>query len=119
MFSLELIQNTEQEEEYMSIVINVNINNTKISLYPEYPQMFVDSQFINNPHMDIKFNSGTTNGEFKIDLNDKFTINVAKYGDGKGGLMSFTTERTYDLSIQFSKIVKEISDLIKENPHLY
>ena len=97
----------------------MSINGITILLYPEHPHIFVDSQFIIFPHMDIKFNSNPSNGKFQIELDDNFSITVEKCGDGLGGSMKFTTERTHKLSKQFSKLVKEISDLVKENPHAF
>lgn len=114
----ELITNVYGDASYPDVVyftIKFKYHGMDLSLCPESPEIFWNSEFITNTSGDFVFDSQPGNGEFDITLDDNFTINVAKYGDGQAGSLSISVERTPQISEDFSKIVKEISDYMNSH----
>lgn len=94
--------------------IHVKYMGMNLTMIPEIPEMFLDSNFPNDINSNIKFESGTLEGEFNIDVSEdiiEFTLFEAALG-----LLTLRIPRTPKLSQDLANVAVQISEYIHNHP---
>ena len=106
MFQLVL----KEDKEYNTYDVSLKYSDDRISLTlePEYPECIVDV----NLDTDCRLDSSPSNGEFYLAWDSKsIFLSVAKYGDGQGGSLTVTINRTPEVMASLMKCLKEWQDV--------
>jgi len=120
MFTLQTTRyNFVNEDAIVSFSIQINYDGLTVDFSPEYPEMFVGSPLLENPHVNVLHDARPSNGECYVKLWDVMTFCIAKHGNGQGGSMILTIERTPERSEEFAGILRQIVAAIEAEPEIF